>query len=111
MVVLLGLGARDLLLYVPLHLAAAAIYVHGEEAVLTAGGLWFGGVHEGPDDFAVGFGDGQVFELVEVEPIKPAFAHVARRDFDGADDAIDEHEPVAFAFELLFADEADEAEA
>ena len=111
LVVLLGLGARDLLLYVPLHLAAAAVDVDGEEAVLTAGGLWFGGVHEGPDDFAVGFGHGQVFKLVEVEPIKPAFAHIARRDFDGANDAVDEHEPVAFAFELLFADEADKAEA
>lgn len=44
-------------------------------------------------------------------PIEAAFAHVLWLDGDWSQDAIDEHEPVAFAFEGGFADEADEVEA
>lgn len=66
---------------------------------------------EWPDDFAVGLGEGEGVDLVGAEPIESSFSHVFGLDPDRAQHAVDEHEPVAFALELLLADEADKVEA
>lgn len=95
----------------PTELVASTIDVDCEEPRLAGLGFLFAGVHEGPDDFAVGFGDGEVGEFGGREPVEAAFAHVVGLDPDGAEDAVDEHEPVALALEGLFADHADEVEA
>ena len=95
----------------PTELVASAIDVDCEEPRLASLGFLFAGVHEGPDDFAVGFGDGEVGKFGGREPVEAAFAHVVGLDPDGAEDAVYEHEPVALALEGLFADHADEVEA
>ncbi len=96
---------------VPAELAVAAVDVDGEEtgAAVAAGGV--GLADEGPDDVAVGLGEGEGLEFGLVEPVEATFADVVGWDFDGAEDAVDEHEPVAAAFELALADEAEEVDA
>ena len=92
--------------------------MEGEEAGAgVAGGGGQGGAagfvlkDERPDQLAVGFGEGEGIELVAGIPVEAAFGGVVRRDVDGAEDAVVEHEPVATALEGALGDEAAEVEA
>jgi len=105
-----GLGGRRFLFDVPRDLVVAAIDVDGEEAGRAGRGARFVAVEEWPDDAAVGLGEREGVELVVMKPIETAFGDVASLDGDGAENSVDEHEPVPAAFEGLFADHPDEVE-
>lgn len=67
-------------------------------------------VDHGPDDLAVGDGDGEVIEFGEFVPDEFALVHVTVDDLDGDHDAVVEQEPVCLALEGGFCDEPDQAD-
>lgn len=100
-----------ILLHPPAQARPAAVDVDGKKARPSARPAGLVSADEGPDYGTVGVGEGEGFDGFRIEPVEAAFSHIVGFDPDGAEDAVEEEEPVAAALEGLFADEAQEVEA